>query len=113
MSRRALTLQRDAQFARGDQTARLQTVTKLRRLGDTPQLAAETVRITTRLRESDPRWTPWDRFVERVLRDVDALASLVAEPETIMFPGPTTYTTACNCGSTSPGWHRQDCGVFA
>lgn len=58
-SRRALTLQRDAQFARGDQTARLHTVTRLRRLADTPQLAAETVRITTRLRESDPRWTPW------------------------------------------------------
>jgi glycosyltransferase involved in cell wall biosynthesis len=58
-SRRALTLQRDAQFARGDQTARLETVTRLRRLADSPQLAAETVRITTRMRESDPRWTPW------------------------------------------------------
>lgn len=58
-SRRALTLQRDAQFARGDQSARLETVTRLRRLGETPQLAAETVRVTTRLRESDPRWTPW------------------------------------------------------
>ncbi len=58
-SRRALTLQRDAQFARGDQSARLETVTRLRRLVDSPQLAAETVRITTRLRESDRRWTPW------------------------------------------------------
>ncbi len=58
-SRRALTLQRDAQFARGDQSARLETVTRLRRLGDSPQLAAETVRVMTRLRESDPRWTPW------------------------------------------------------
>ena len=54
-----MTLQRDAQFARGDQSARLETVTRLRRLADSPQLAAETVRITTRLRESDPRWTPW------------------------------------------------------
>jgi hypothetical protein len=29
----------------------------------------------------DPRWTPWDRFVERALRDVDALAALAAARE--------------------------------
>lgn len=57
-SRRALLVQREAQFRRGDQTERLRTVRRLRRLEDSPKLAAETARITSRLRETDPRWLP-------------------------------------------------------
>lgn len=57
-SRRALTVQREAQFRRGDMTARLQTVHRLRRLADAPHLAAETDRLVARLRETDPRWLP-------------------------------------------------------
>lgn len=30
-----------------------------------------------------------------------------------LVKGPTTFTTACNCDSTLPGYHRMNCGVYA
>lgn len=57
-SRRALRLRRDALVHAGDESERLRTVSKLRRIEDDRLLQQETARITSRLRETDPRWLP-------------------------------------------------------
>jgi glycosyltransferase involved in cell wall biosynthesis len=57
-SRRALRLRRDALVRRGDESERLRTVSRLRRIEDDRQLSHESAMITSRLRETDPRWLP-------------------------------------------------------
>jgi glycosyltransferase involved in cell wall biosynthesis len=71
-SRRALRLQRDALVRRGDESERLRTVSRLRRIEDDRALQQESGRITSRLRETDPRWLP---RVPGPVRPVDPRAS--------------------------------------
>lgn len=57
-------------------------------------------------------------WCSRIIEWEDVLtASRASSPTTVrtpevLFPGPTTYTEACNCGGWESGFHWQDCGVY-
>ncbi len=57
-------------------------------------------------------FVPRVRHIDTVNKLERAEASLAAAQNLPLVKGPTTYTTACTCDSTLPGYHRMNCGVY-